>query len=147
MQTAIACLGTRALPRPRGTANSFLTASRTNEGPVAVHRPRPAARAPSPAPPLRAGRCALSSSLPQLQIPDWVDVVKTACFKELPPLDRDWYYIRAGERTAARVARSPRVVLAAAAAAVRPAAVRDGAAAVFGGSETCTRQALSHSSR
>jgi ribosomal protein S19E (S16A) len=32
---------------------------------------------------------------PQLQIPDWVDIVKTACFKELPPLDRDWYYIRA----------------------------------------------------
>ncbi|KAI8466685.1 MAG: component of cytosolic 80S ribosome and 40S small subunit [Monoraphidium minutum] len=34
-------------------------------------------------------------STDKLQIPDWVDVVKTACFKELPPLDRDWYYIRA----------------------------------------------------
>lgn len=33
---------------------------------------------------------------PQLQIPDWVDVVKTAPHKELPPLDKDWYYIRAG---------------------------------------------------
>jgi hypothetical protein len=32
----------------------------------------------------------------QLQIPDWVDVVKTATFKELPPQDKDWYYIRAG---------------------------------------------------
>ena len=33
---------------------------------------------------------------PQLQIPDWVDIVKTAPHKELPPLDKDWYYIRAG---------------------------------------------------
>lgn len=32
----------------------------------------------------------------QLQIPDWVDIVKTATFKELPPQDKDWYYIRAG---------------------------------------------------
>lgn len=29
------------------------------------------------------------------QIPDWVDVVKTARFKELPPMDRDWFYVRA----------------------------------------------------
>jgi hypothetical protein len=35
----------------------------------------------------------------QLQIPDWVDIVKTATFKELPPQDKDWYYIRAGAAT------------------------------------------------
>eukprot|EP00877_Chromochloris_zofingiensis_P006786 jgi/Chrzof1/2360/Cz11g12080.t1 len=34
-------------------------------------------------------------STDKLQIPDWVDVVKTATFKELAPYDRDWYYIRA----------------------------------------------------
>ena len=49
--------------------------------------------APSTPPPAKRQRR-------QLQIPDWVDVVKTACFKELPPLDRDWYYVRAGERAA-----------------------------------------------
>jgi hypothetical protein len=46
---------------------------------------------------MRRPRCAAAVRNAQLQIPDWVDVVKTACFKELPPLDRDWYYIRAGE--------------------------------------------------
>jgi ribosomal protein S19E (S16A) len=39
---------------------------------------------------------AVSLSGLQLQIPDWVDIVKTATFKELPPQDKDWYYIRAG---------------------------------------------------
>eukprot|EP00882_Tetradesmus_deserticola_P000094 GHRQ01000105.1.p1 GENE.GHRQ01000105.1~~GHRQ01000105.1.p1 ORF type:complete len:154 (+),score=79.59 GHRQ01000105.1:155-616(+) len=34
-------------------------------------------------------------STDKLQIPDWVDIVKTATFKELPPQDKDWYYIRA----------------------------------------------------
>jgi hypothetical protein len=38
----------------------------------------------------------------QLQIPDWVDVVKTGRVKELPPQDKDWYYIRAGEQQAAQ---------------------------------------------
>lgn len=52
--------------------------------------PSPAPAAPLPASP--------PPSLPmQLQIPDWVDIVKTATFKELPPQDKDWYYIRAGE--------------------------------------------------
>lgn len=32
----------------------------------------------------------------QLQLPSWVDVVKTASYKELPPYDPDWYYVRAG---------------------------------------------------
>lgn len=32
----------------------------------------------------------------QLQLPAWVDIVKTSKSKELPPLDPDWYYIRAG---------------------------------------------------
>lgn len=29
-------------------------------------------------------------------MPTWVDIVKTAAHKELPPLDADWYFIRAG---------------------------------------------------
>ncbi|TVU11011.1 hypothetical protein EJB05_44571, partial [Eragrostis curvula] len=31
----------------------------------------------------------------QMELPEWVDIVKTARFKELPPYDPDWYYIRA----------------------------------------------------
>lgn len=30
-----------------------------------------------------------------MELPEWVDIVKTARFKELPPTDADWYYIRA----------------------------------------------------
>lgn len=32
----------------------------------------------------------------QVQLPQYVDYVKTGAFKELAPLDPDWYYIRAG---------------------------------------------------
>lgn len=32
-----------------------------------------------------------------MELPEWVDIVKTARFKELPPYDPDWYYTRAGE--------------------------------------------------
>ena len=31
-----------------------------------------------------------------MQLPNWVDIVKTATFKELGPNDPDWYYVRAG---------------------------------------------------
>jgi len=31
----------------------------------------------------------------KLEVPKWVDLVKTATFKELAPYDQDWYYIRA----------------------------------------------------
>jgi small subunit ribosomal protein S19e len=31
----------------------------------------------------------------KIQLPSWVDIVKTAKFKELAPYDPDWYYIRA----------------------------------------------------
>ena len=36
----------------------------------------------------------------QIQLPSWVDIVKTAAFKELAPYNPDWYYIRAGEAPA-----------------------------------------------
>jgi hypothetical protein len=36
------------------------------------------------------------STAVQIQLPSWVDIVKTAPFKELAPYDPDWYYIRAG---------------------------------------------------
>jgi ribosomal protein S19E (S16A) len=32
-----------------------------------------------------------------MELPEWVDIVKTARFKELPPYDPDWYYTRAGK--------------------------------------------------
>ncbi|ORX47494.1 40S ribosomal protein S19-A [Hesseltinella vesiculosa] len=31
----------------------------------------------------------------KLEVPKWVDLVKTGTFKELAPYDADWYYIRA----------------------------------------------------
>jgi len=38
-------------------------------------------------PPLSSGK---------LEIPKWVDIVKTGTNKELAPYDPDWFYIRAG---------------------------------------------------
>ena len=32
----------------------------------------------------------------KLEVPAWVDIVKTGSFKELAPYDPDWYYVRAG---------------------------------------------------
>ena len=32
----------------------------------------------------------------KLEVPAWVDLVKTGAYKELAPYDPDWYYIRAG---------------------------------------------------
>ncbi|KAI8823691.1 ribosomal protein S19e [Fimicolochytrium jonesii] len=31
----------------------------------------------------------------KLEVPKWVDLVKTATYKELAPYDQDWFYIRA----------------------------------------------------
>ena len=31
-----------------------------------------------------------------VELPSWVDLVKTGVAKELAPYDQDWYYIRAG---------------------------------------------------
>jgi ribosomal protein S19E (S16A) len=33
----------------------------------------------------------------KLEVPKWVDLVKTGTFKELAPYDPDWYFIRAGK--------------------------------------------------
>lgn len=33
----------------------------------------------------------------KIEVPTWVDVVKTGTFKELAPYDPDWFYVRAGE--------------------------------------------------
>jgi small subunit ribosomal protein S19e len=32
----------------------------------------------------------------KLEVPKWVDLVKTGTFKELAPYDPDWYFVRAG---------------------------------------------------
>ena len=32
----------------------------------------------------------------KLEVPTWVDIVKTGHYKELPPSDQDWFYTRAG---------------------------------------------------
>ena len=34
----------------------------------------------------------------KIKLPDYVDYVKTGRHKELAPYDKDWYYIRAGEK-------------------------------------------------
>jgi small subunit ribosomal protein S19e len=33
----------------------------------------------------------------KLEVPKWVDLVKTGTFKELAPYDPDWYFVRAGK--------------------------------------------------
>lgn len=35
----------------------------------------------------------------KLEVPTWVDIVKTGAYKELAPYDPDWYYVRAGAFT------------------------------------------------
>lgn len=35
----------------------------------------------------------------KLEVPVWVDLVKTGAYKELAPYDPDWYYVRAGAYT------------------------------------------------
>lgn len=30
-----------------------------------------------------------------MQLPAWADIAKTGAFKELAPIDPDWYYVRA----------------------------------------------------
>lgn len=32
----------------------------------------------------------------KIDLPQWLDLVKTGCAKELSPYDKDWYFIRAG---------------------------------------------------
>jgi small subunit ribosomal protein S19e len=32
----------------------------------------------------------------KIEVPKWVDLVKTGTFKELAPYDPDWYYVRCG---------------------------------------------------
>ncbi|KAH7093878.1 ribosomal protein S19e-domain-containing protein [Auriculariales sp. MPI-PUGE-AT-0066] len=39
-----------------------------------------------PSPATRSGK---------LEVPTWVDIVKTGAFKELAPYDQDWFYVRA----------------------------------------------------
>jgi len=31
----------------------------------------------------------------QIEVPSWVDIVKTGPYKDLAPYDPDWYYVRA----------------------------------------------------
>jgi small subunit ribosomal protein S19e len=33
----------------------------------------------------------------KLEVPKWVDLVKTGTFKELAPYDPDWFYTRVGK--------------------------------------------------
>jgi hypothetical protein len=35
----------------------------------------------------------------KLEVPTWVDIVKTGAYKELAPYDPDWFYVRAGAFT------------------------------------------------
>lgn len=33
----------------------------------------------------------------KIEVPTWVDIVKTGAYKEQAPYDPDWFYVRAGE--------------------------------------------------
>merc|ERR1712127_244247 len=43
----------------------------------------------------------------KLKVPDWVDLVKLGGFKELGPVDQDWYYIRAASMARHLYIRAP----------------------------------------
>ncbi|KAH7986955.1 hypothetical protein HPB52_024608 [Rhipicephalus sanguineus] len=43
----------------------------------------------------------------KLKVPDWVDVVKTAIYKELAPYDEDWFYTRCASVARHLYMRSP----------------------------------------
>ena len=45
----------------------------------------------------------------KLEVPNWVDTVKTGSFKELAPYNPDWYYVRAGESNAQSIAELHRI--------------------------------------
>ena len=42
-----------------------------------------------------------------MKLPEWVDVVKTRCSKELAPYDQDWYYTRCASLARHIYIRSP----------------------------------------
>ncbi|KAF9321033.1 40S ribosomal protein S19, partial [Podila horticola] len=39
----------------------------------------------------------------KLEIPKWVDIVKTGTYKELAPYDPDWFYVRAGNTSGSNI--------------------------------------------
>ena len=43
----------------------------------------------------------------KVKLPEWVDVVKTRCSKELAPYDQDWYYTRCASLARHIYIRSP----------------------------------------
>lgn len=43
----------------------------------------------------------------KVKVPDWADIVKTAKFKELAPIDPDWYYTRTAAIARRLYIRSP----------------------------------------
>ena len=61
----------------------------------------------------------------QIHLPTWVDVVKTASYKDLAPYDEDWYFVRAGEPCSRQRAR-PGAAQALAATAAGKGRVGDG---------------------
>jgi len=72
---------------------------------VATNNPRPGLRNSADHPFFNSAEAfitAYSSHLKRsgkLEIPTWVDTVKTGAQKELAPYDPDWYYVRAGTST------------------------------------------------
>jgi small subunit ribosomal protein S19e len=42
-----------------------------------------------------------------MKVPEWVDLVKSAKFKELAPYDEDWYYTRCAALARHMYIRSP----------------------------------------
>ena len=49
-----------------------------------------------PAAPFIAALAAHFKSTGKIELPQWADLVKTGCGRELAPTDPDWFYVRAG---------------------------------------------------
>lgn len=89
----------RAAGPPRAAADEGRRPGAGRGDGADLGRPWRAAAAPPSCRPPPLKRAAPLLSLPsvlQVQLPQYVDYVKTGAFKELAPLDPDWYYVRAG---------------------------------------------------
>ena len=104
--------------RPQGARQAALNAAACAAPPPGSWRAAAPCRCPLPR--LTRACCARLPACLQVQLPQYVDYVKTGAFKELSPLDPDWYYVRAGEHVAC--ARSRRRACSTASAARQLAA-------------------------
>lgn len=98
VQTCCAACGAAMIRATRGCSAACAQPINWMEPP---RRPRCTVLPPAhvvPRMPADCPRPASPVAVLQVQLPQYVDYVKTGAFKELSPLDPDWYYTRAGAR-------------------------------------------------